>query len=140
MKHMPAVKSVMTPFPYSIDVAEPIDRARRLMRQHAIRHLPVTERRELAGVVSERQLIGAAPGGDGRPPTVGDVCSREPYVVDLAEPLSNVLFRMAEEHLESALVTRRGKLVGIFTASDACRAFADFLVAELGPGGGTDAA
>jgi CBS domain-containing protein len=34
---------------------------------------------------------------------------------------------MAERHLGSALVTRGGKLVGIFTTTDACRALARLL-------------
>ena len=34
---------------------------------------------------------------------------------------------MAERHIGSALVTRGGKLVGIFTTTDACRALARVL-------------
>jgi acetoin utilization protein AcuB len=51
----------------------------------------------------------------------------DPYIVDLHEPLDNVLITMAERHIGSAIVTRAGKLVGMFTAVDACRCFGTFL-------------
>jgi CBS domain-containing protein len=38
-----------------------------------------------------------------------------------------VLATMARERLGSALVTRRGKLVGVFTVTDACQLTADWL-------------
>jgi acetoin utilization protein AcuB len=49
------------------------------------------------------------------------------YVVDIATPLAAVLRHMAAERIGSAVVTRKGKLAGVFTANDACRAFADYL-------------
>ena len=39
MKFIPPVKSVMTPFPYSVDVDASIEAARELMHAHGIRHL-----------------------------------------------------------------------------------------------------
>jgi hypothetical protein len=41
---------------------------------------------------------------------------------------------MAAQRIGSAVVTRRGKLAGVFTASDACRTFADYLDAVEGAG------
>jgi CBS domain-containing protein len=43
---------------------------------------------------------------------------------------------MAKHHLGSTLVTRKGKLVGVFTARDACQAFCDHLRGEFSPPGG----
>jgi CBS domain-containing protein len=34
---------------------------------------------------------------------------------------------MAEHRIGCAVVTRRGKLAGVFTSNDACRGFADYL-------------
>ena len=58
------------------------------------------------------------------------------YTGELATPLVIVLRHMAEHRLGSALVTRRGKLAGVFTVTDACRAFADYL--DGGPPGEGD--
>jgi len=34
---------------------------------------------------------------------------------------------MAEKHIDSVLATKNGKLAGVFTSTDACRCFAEFL-------------
>ena len=52
---------------------------------------------------------------------VRDVFVADAYIVDSAEPLDQVLERMTAEHIGSALITKAGKLVGIFTPMDACR-------------------
>ena len=56
-----------------------------------------------------------------------DALARDPYVVDVGAPLDEVLLAMAERHIGSALVTRGGRLAGILTATDACRAFGETL-------------
>ena len=50
--------------------------------------------------------------------------------VALAEPLDDVLAHMSTHHIGSALVTTDGHLAGIFTVTDACRAFCRFLRAS----------
>lgn len=127
----PQLKNVMTPFPYSVDADAPVDEAERFMREHKIRHLPVMDKGELKGVVSDRD-IKLMLGPDFAYPNprelkVGNVMIEDCYVVDLATPLRAVLRHMAEHRLGSALVTRRGRLAGVFTSTDACRAFADYL-------------
>jgi acetoin utilization protein AcuB len=128
---IPQLKNVMTPFPYSVDIAAPVGEAVRFLREHQIRHLPVVEHGALKGVVSDRD-IKLMLGPDFAYPsprelTVRDVMVEDCYVVDLATPLQAVVRHMAEHRLGSALVTRRGKLAGVFTVTDACRAFADYL-------------
>ena len=56
------------------------------------------------------------------------------------ERLDSVLHRMAEHHLRSVVVTRKGKLVGIFTDVDACSSFAEFLREQVRRSGGGSAA
>jgi len=120
----------MTPFPYSIEVDAGVNAARDLMWEHQIRHLPVTQDGELIGVVSERDIglvLASRSGDDPAHMTVRETYSANPYTVDLHTPLVEVLSHMARDQLGSALVTRQGKLVGIFTATDACAAFASHL-------------
>lgn len=131
MKGIPTIKSAMTAFPYSVDVNAPIGEAQEFMREHRIRHLPVTKEGILAGVVTDRDIkLLLGPDFDYPEPQelkVGDAMVEQAYVVDLSTPLESVLSHMAEHRLGSALVTRKDKLVGVFTSSDACRAFAEFL-------------
>ncbi len=131
MKAVPQLKNVMTPFPYSVDIDAPIEEARRFMREQKIRHLPVTEHGALKGLVSDRD-IKLMLGPDFAYPEkdklkVRDVMVDDSYVVDLATPLADVLRHMAEHRLGSAVVTRKSKLAGMFTSTDACRAFAEHI-------------
>lgn len=101
------------------------------MVTHHIRHLPVQEGGALVGILTDRDLKRALDPGVGLPPKqelfVGDVFVREAYVVDGGEPIDKVLEHMATHHIGSALVTKGDKLVGIFTATDACRLFCEHL-------------
>jgi acetoin utilization protein AcuB len=128
---LPSVRRVMTPFPWSIEASSAVEEAWQMMADNGIRHLPVTESGELVGLVSGRDLGLAMDARLGTPKargvTVGDLCERDPFVVDLSTPVEAVARQMAERRLGSALVTRHGKLVGIFTTTDACRLLADVL-------------
>ena len=121
----------MTPFPYWIDVDDSVRRARGLMVEHQIRHLPVMQGRSLVGVLSDRDLKRALDPTLGLPPEdelfVRDVYVSDPYVVDSSTALDVVLEHMAAHHVGSALVTSHGRLAGIFTATDACRLYCDHL-------------
>jgi acetoin utilization protein AcuB len=131
VKRAPALKNVMTPFPYSVDIEAPVDEALRFMREHQIRHLPVIDGGKLAGLVSDRD-IKLMLGPDFAYPSarelkVRDVFVPDSYIVELSTPLVDVLAHMAEHRLGSAVITRHGKLAGVFTTTDACRAFAEHL-------------
>jgi CBS domain-containing protein len=49
------------------------------------------------------------------------------YSVERDEPLDSVLSEMADRHIGSVIVTDAGKAAGVFTATDACKHFAEFL-------------
>jgi CBS domain-containing protein len=131
MSTAPKLKNVMTPFPYSVDAEAPIEQAIEFLRTHKIRHLPVTTKGALTSLVSDRD-IKLVLGPDFAYPNTRDLKVRDAmvqdcYIVDIATPLAAVLRHMATHRIGSAVVTRRGKLAGVFTTNDACRAFADYL-------------
>lgn len=138
------VASVMTPFPYWIDAGDSVRRARGLMVEHQIRHLPVMQGRSLVGVLSDRDLKRALDPTLGLPPEdelfVRDAYVSDPYVVDSSTALDVVLEHMAAHHVGSALVTSHGRLAGIFTATDACRLYCDHLRKLFPMRGGEDVA
>jgi len=137
----PQILAFMTPFPYSIDIEAPLGEAHAFLRERQIRHLPVTRDGLLAGILTDRDIKLALGPDLGSPPErelrVADVFQPDTYVVDAGERLEDVAATMAERHVGSALVTRGGKLVGIFTTTDACRALARVL-REQHPHAGPD--
>ena len=136
MNRIPLLKTVMTPFPWWIDIDEPLLAAREMMRKHKVRHLPVKEHGKLVSVVTDRDLKFALDPELGLPPRaslrVRDVCVYTAYIVDIEIRLEAVLEVLAERKIGSALVTRDGNLVGIFTAMDACRVLAQMIGQQRG--------
>lgn len=128
MTRIPLLKTEMTPFPWWVDIDEPLLAARELMRKHKVRHLPVKAEGKLVSVITDRDLKFALDPDLGLPPReslrVRDVCVYTAFIVDIDSRLDDVLETMAERKIGSALVTRDGKLVGIFTSPDACRTLA----------------
>ena len=131
MKKMPMLKTAMTPFPYSVGLDASFDEASELMGHHSVRHLPVTKDHQVVGVITDRDMTSALHVRSQSSDTVGlsvsDLYIADPYIVSVDEPLDNVLLTMAERHIGSAIVTKAGKLVGMFTSVDACRSFGEYL-------------
>ena len=142
-KEIPAVKSVMTPFPYAIDQKESLDQAKEMMSTHRIHHLPVMDEGTPLGIIRYRDLVRTLErdrGSDGSTVRVADVPREEAYVVDLSAPLDRVLRQMADRRFEAALVVKDERLAGIFTLTDACRCFAASLRQQFPASGGDEAA
>lgn len=126
------IRSVMTPFPHAIDVEASLDKARRMMRQHQIRHIPVKERDALVGLITDRDIklvLGPYLDGSGNDEglRVRQACVFDVYTAEMTTPLRVVVAEMARRRIGSALVTKDGRLAGIFTATDACRCLAELL-------------
>jgi CBS domain-containing protein len=130
MKDIPPLESVMTPFVLSVEIDEFVGVAEDMMIDNEVRHLAVTDSGTLVGVVSDRDIAFTSNSAESDLRDrlrVRDVCSLDIYAIERDEPLDSVLAEMAERHIGSAIVTDGGKIAGVFTATDACRRFAEFL-------------
>lgn len=129
------IKSLMTASPTTIDGSEPIENAQKIMSDKHIRHLPVTSNGKAIGVLTDRDInlaLLANRGLSGEDDlTVEDVCTLHTYTVEIDAPLDEVALHMADEHIGSVLITEEGQLVGIFTATDACRYLGECLRNKL---------
>jgi acetoin utilization protein AcuB len=127
MKRVPTVADYMTPAPRSIGADQSIARARAIMREHRIRHLPVLRSGQLVGLVSDRDLawIESMEAEKREAVLVDDAMTPFPYVVPLETPLEVVAATMAQGRFGSAIVIDRHRVVGVFTTTDAMRALAD---------------
>ena len=130
-QHIPAVTHLMTPFPHAIEPSAPLSEAKAMMIENNIRHLPVRRGGELIGVISSRDLMRAQAYGVNS--KVEDVAVSAPYLVEKDTTIDVVLRGMAARQISSALIVMNGKLVGIFTTTDACNHFAEALRALFQP-------
>ena len=132
---MPAVGSVMTRTPLSVPIDATVRVAEDMMIDNEVRHLPVTESEALVGIVSDRDIAFSSNVSESDLADrlrVRDVCSLDVYAVLPDEPLDAVLSEMVRRHLGSVVVTEHGKIAGVFTVTDACRYFAEYLRAHFG--------
>lgn len=134
MSKIPTIGSAMTPFPYFIEFDAHAAAARAMMQQFKVHHLPVRDGDRIVGVISEQDLWRAhrfgrdvSVDGDTR---ATDVCTRDICVVDPDQPLDAVLAHMAGARVDVVCVVKDGKLIGIYTFTDACRQFKDLLRAQ----------
>ena len=67
MKAIPPVKAVMTPFPFWVDIDEPLARAREMMAKNALSHLPVVEHGAPAAVMASKSIIVSNASSPSRP-------------------------------------------------------------------------
>ena len=125
-----AVGALMSPQPFTIGRRESLETAHRLMRAHRIRHLPVLERGELIGIVTQRDLyfLETIRGVDLEKDIVEDAMTTDTYAVAPDTPIGAVAKNMARHRYGCAVVLERGKVAGIFTVTDAL-----LLVAALAP-------
>lgn len=120
------IENFMTSTLVVISPQRSLAEASRLMRAHSIRHLPVVQRDKVVGVLSQRDvyLIETLSNTDPEEIRVEEAMTRESLLVDPEEPLHAVSRKMANLEVGSAVVVRDGKLLGLFTVTDALRALA----------------
>ena len=143
MKNIPTLKAAMTPFPYSVQLETTLTTVKNLMQEHNIHHIPVMNGGEIVGVITGRDVEARekmSNGDNEKSLEVLHVNMTKPYIVDINEPFENVLLTMADKHIGATVITKHGKLVGVFTYIDACRYFGEYLKAKFPKINGNDAA
>jgi len=121
-----AIGDVMSTQPHTIGRDQTLGVAHRMMREHGIRHLPVLVRGKVVGIVSQRDLyfLETIAGVDFNLDIVEDAMTPTAYTVGPRTSLEKVARKMAKDRLGSAVVVANGRVVGIFTATDALKLIA----------------
>jgi len=135
MKVIPTVMKYMTTTPHAIEADLPVIQAQELMKKHQIRHLPVMSQGKVKGILSDRDLNLALSlrGGNQETLLAQDICTDEVFLTRPDTRLDEVVHLMAEKKIGSVLVVDHSHLVGIFTTTDALRAFGDLLETRFHP-------
>lgn len=144
MKKKPNLMAAMTPFPYSVQLDTLLSEARSMMREHSVNHLPVMDEKEIIGVITRKDIKARKEirknTEDKSKLQIKDAYVSMPYIVDINEPLENVLLNMAENHHSAVLIVKHNKLVGIFTYIDVCRYLGKYLKEKFSKPGDNEAA
>jgi len=129
MSTSPTIDRFMTKAPITIQSAQSMTAAHRLMNDHGIRHLPVLEGGKLVGIVSQRDLhlLETLKDVDPKEAQVSEAMSTETYAVGPRTSLKKVAAEMAEHKYGAAVIMEKEEVVGVFTTIDALRALAEIL-------------
>ncbi len=124
------VDEFTTPEPVTATEDTSIDDLQRLMEKHGIRHLPVIRGESVVGVISDRdvRLVAGLTYAEKHQVQAGDIMTPDPLIVSANARLDEVALAMSERKVGSAIVTETdGKLLGIFTATDALNALIEIV-------------
>jgi len=128
------VREVMTDRPRCVTLDTPISEAASLMESENIGSLPVLEGEELAGMITDRDIVvrAVAKGKDPRGMPVREVVSRELVTVYAEDDLSNALTKMASEQVRRLpVVDEDNRLVGILAQADVALEAKEKTVGEM---------
>ena len=128
------VREVMTDRPRCVTLETPISEVAELMESEDIGSLPVLEGEQLAGMVTDRDIVirAIAKGKDPRGMAVREVASREPVTVYAEDDLSNALKKMAIEQVRRLpVVDDDNRLVGVLSQADVAIEAKDKSVGEM---------
>jgi CBS domain-containing protein len=128
------VQEIMTKDPVTVPLDAPVTGARRLMVERRIRHLLVTDRRRLAGIVTDRDIRLNLPS----PATslsaweinylvarlsVESIMTKTVITVDPCREVADAARIMLDHKIGALPVVEAGTIVGILTETDIVRAF-----------------
>lgn len=118
----------MVESPHKVGRTMQIHQAMRLMEECDFRHLPVIENSRLVGMISQRDLKAAMALPQAQTLVVEDIMKFPVYAVSQKTALRKVVRTMADKKIGSTVVLdSQGKVVGIFTTTDALKLLAELL-------------
>jgi acetoin utilization protein AcuB len=129
MSATPVIRDYMTAHPFTIGPDQPLSKAHAMMREHHVRHLPVLHSGKLVGIVTDRDLhlVETLRDVDPDQVPVEDAMTEEPYAVMPGTPVAEVAAQLSSRRIGCAVVIEDRKVVGVFTAIDACKLLAELL-------------
>ena len=132
----------MSHHPVTAGPEMPINEALQLMKERKVRRLPVVDkRRNLIGIVSEKDLMYASPSPATSLSvwelnylisriTVADVMTKKVITVSEFTPIEEAACMMADNKIGGLPVVRDGRLIGIITETDIFKTFMEMMGAR----------
>jgi acetoin utilization protein AcuB len=130
-RHLTEVQDWMRENPVTIDPDATLATAQELMIESEVRRLPVVERGELVGIITNSDILRQIPAtveeadDDMRllltQRTVREVMTYSPMTINPSATIQEAAARMLEYQISGLPVVRNGKVIGIITESDIFR-------------------
>jgi acetoin utilization protein AcuB len=133
------IKERMSKPPITAPPDMPIQEALKLMRSRGIRRLPVVDKKgKLIGIVSDRDLLHAAPSKATSlsvwelnyllsKVTLKDVMTKDVITVKPDTPVQEAARIMADKKVGGLPVVQNGKLIGVITETDLFRVLVELM-------------
>lgn len=119
------LEDFMTRTPAFVKADSSLLEVQELFASKSFRHLPVLIESEVVGILSERDVYLAGSLAESsetmRTLSAADICSPDPYTVDISTPLAEVVQTMGERKLGAVIITEFDTLAGILTTTDVCK-------------------
>lgn len=126
------VKDAMTAFPITVFPDDDLVRAKQLMKQRRIRHLPVVQHGRLVGLLTERDLLretGGAPADHAEMMSVRDVMICDIVTTTAHQPLREAARLLWDRKLGCLpVIDEAHHVVGILTETDFIRFAAEVAI------------
>jgi acetoin utilization protein AcuB len=129
VRQYPEVREYMTAAPQTIGPTSSLSKAVKTMREHQVRHLPVVDRDRVVGVLSQRDILimESLPGVNPTEVRVDEAMVKDVFTAAPETPVGEVVETMIDRKLGSTIVAEGGRVLGVFTTTDALRALHDLL-------------
>ncbi len=105
------VREIMMGSPVTLKPDDTLDLANDIISLGRIRHIPVVENGKLTGMISARDLMGAA----------SSIMKKRVVTVEPDTPITNAARLMADKKIGCLPVVESGALVGLVTTTDVLR-------------------
>lgn len=125
------LRSYMTVTPVYVRADDALETVQEVFSRNSFRHLPVLMADAVVGIISERDVFLALSLASGvqaqEELTAADICTPDPYTVDVNTSFAEVVRIMGERKLGAVIITENEMLAGIVTTTDVCRVCAQLL-------------
>lgn len=114
------IRELMASAPVAVALSDPASEAAKVMREHSIGAVLVTDQGKLAGLVTDRDITVRvlAQGRDPRDVPVSDIASREIVVIGPDDDTDDAARLIAERAVRRVPVVEDGVAVGVVSLGD----------------------
>lgn len=115
-----SIRQVMTENPVVVSATEPLLTAARLMREHDIGDIVVSDESGFRGILTDRDIVVRALAEDRDPAatSVGDICSEQMHSLGPDDSPEDAITMMRSEAIRRIPVVQDGNLIGMVSMGD----------------------